>query len=240
MWKWIKALNPFESGNYHPWMREELEAVKVERDQWKRKNHCYFVEVEELKKELAALRQRDTVPVKVPAGVPDVDELAVMAEHTWLNGSGDNADRYMRMTAAIRDAVLRGMGAEPEREEWIGDPEPNSDDVAAVYDEDDATFSHVLYEMIKNTPRPTALERRTMMAHCTAMWRAYHKALSNQYPTPREPTDPEVEALNNDSVRFDLTDEQRDEANTLFDAYEKATNSQAPTDEQAPAATQCQ
>jgi hypothetical protein len=35
----------------------ELEAAKAERDQWKRKNHCYFVEVEELKKELAALRQ---------------------------------------------------------------------------------------------------------------------------------------------------------------------------------------
>lgn len=32
-----------------------------------------------------------------------------------------------------------------------------------------------------------------------------------------------------DSVRFDLTDEQRDESDALFDAYEKATNSQAQT-----------
>lgn len=26
MWKWLKALNLFESDNYHPWMREEMES----------------------------------------------------------------------------------------------------------------------------------------------------------------------------------------------------------------------
>lgn len=32
MWKWIKALNPFESDNYHPWMREEIVALRAELD----------------------------------------------------------------------------------------------------------------------------------------------------------------------------------------------------------------
>lgn len=68
--------------------------------------------------------------------------------------------------------------------EWIGDPEPNADDVAAVYDASTATFGNKLYEMIKNTPQPTRRERRIMMAHCIAMWKAYHNALS--IPTPAD------------------------------------------------------
>lgn len=30
MWKWLKALNPFESDNYAPWMREEIAALRAE------------------------------------------------------------------------------------------------------------------------------------------------------------------------------------------------------------------
>lgn len=47
--------------------------------------------------------------LEVPPGVPSVEELAEMAEHTWLNGNGDNAERYRRMIVAIRDAILAAM-----------------------------------------------------------------------------------------------------------------------------------
>lgn len=111
-----------------------------------------------------------------------VEALADVISDAFDDCVGDWSDiaraAYAHIGAEVARLRAEMEEAKAEKAEWIGDPEPNADDVDAVYDESDATFGSVLYEAIRNTPHPTALQRRTMMAHCQAMWKAYHRALS--------------------------------------------------------------
>lgn len=214
------------AGSTHATLRAELEAVKSERD-------TAADMVAGLDETIQALRQPvDADAWKTPLFL-DAYGLGKVPKGGWneLRDHGESfalvhkdgeylidflyspadaarASLWLASYAAAHGCPL-SLPAPETPEEWIGDLEPNTDDVDAVYDEDDATFSSVLYEMIKNTPHPTALERRTMMAHCGAMWRAYHKALSNRAPAPEprpvkvrfaiDNTDKLAEQLNNTS-----------------------------------------
>lgn len=165
--------------------------------------------IDRQRKNLAALYVK---PENRPVVTQDeiVTTLAEIAR-AW-NGDGKFRDHEAAAVYALLQSRAMPVAV---GEGWIGDPEPNTDDVAAVYDEDDATFSSVLYKMIRNTPRPTATQRRTMMAHCQAMWKAYHKALSNAATPTCAPTDAQIETL----------------AKVLHDAYRKHLSSQIAWEE---------
>lgn len=72
MWKWIKALNPFESDNYAPWMREEIAALRAELDaaEIELADKAFYV------REFAAVSaERDALKAAQPQSTPLSDEM---------------------------------------------------------------------------------------------------------------------------------------------------------------------
>lgn len=72
MWKWLKALNPFESDNYHPWMREEIAALRAELDaaEIELADKAFYV------REFAAVSaERDALKAAQPQSTPLSDEM---------------------------------------------------------------------------------------------------------------------------------------------------------------------
>lgn len=72
MWKWLKALNPFESDSYAPWMREEIAALRDQLDaaEIELADKAFYV------REFAAVSaERDALKAAQPQSTPLSDEM---------------------------------------------------------------------------------------------------------------------------------------------------------------------
>lgn len=143
MWKWLKALNPFESDNYTPWMREEIATLRdqlaaaeieladlrfyqrefaavSEVAELKAKRDAVTAEKQTLSDELQRVTaERDALKTEVqPATVPSVEELAKLICQTECATNKilrrqEVEDLDRVVAAAIRDRVLAGVQAAP-------------------------------------------------------------------------------------------------------------------------------
>lgn len=160
-------------------LRAELEAVTAERDQWKRKNHCYFVEVEQLKKELAALRQGATVPVKVRASCTWQEVQAAYYRHQ--SGSPEGQCWHQVIECVLAHAVIDGPAGVPSVKEL-------AESVCSIPDKNGNLPQRWL-------TRPKH-EKEFLIRAATAIRDTVLASLPTT--TPHEPTAAEVEALARD------------------------------------------
>lgn len=144
MWKWIKALNPFAAElkntkglldfarvllNEALAQLAQAEIELADKAFYVREFAAVSQERDALKAELAALRERDSVPV--PAGVPSVVELVKIAQDTYCWRAKGECE-WTPVVTAIRDRILAGLAAEMTTGEALGAVLASEDEVEAL------------------------------------------------------------------------------------------------------------